>query len=96
MKVRILRRFLAFDIGGTILKYGVLTEEGTFVEKYECLTEAYLGGPAILDKVKRLGRPSLISIRLAVFALARPAKWIRIKGRFYMPLPSFRIIQVPH
>ncbi|WP_155645527.1 ROK family protein [Peribacillus simplex] len=55
MKVRILRRFLAFDIGGTILKYGVLTEEGTFVEKYECLTEAYLGGPAILDKVKRLG-----------------------------------------
>lgn len=51
-----MRKFLAFDIGGTVLKYGVLTEEGTFIEKHECPAEAHLGGPAIIEKVKAFGK----------------------------------------
>ncbi|MCD7034607.1 ROK family protein [Metabacillus sp. GX 13764] len=50
-----MRKLLAFDIGGTLIKYGVLTEDGAFVEKFEKETEAYLGGPAILEKVKSYG-----------------------------------------
>lgn len=50
-----MRKFLAFDIGGTLIKYGVLFENGTFIEKYESPTEAHHGGAAILDKVKKFG-----------------------------------------
>ncbi|MGF7047432.1 putative NBD/HSP70 family sugar kinase/DNA-binding MurR/RpiR family transcriptional regulator [Paenibacillus sp. DS2015] len=50
-----MRKFLAVDIGGTLIKYGVLTEDGTFIVKNECPTEASLGGSAILDKVKTFG-----------------------------------------
>ncbi|MEE6450805.1 ROK family protein [Gottfriedia acidiceleris] len=51
-----MRKFLAFDIGGTLIKYGVLFENGTFIEKYESPTEAHLGGTAILKKVKEFGQ----------------------------------------
>ncbi|MDQ1147713.1 putative NBD/HSP70 family sugar kinase/DNA-binding MurR/RpiR family transcriptional regulator [Bacillus sp. SORGH_AS 510] len=51
-----MRKFIAFDIGGTLIKYGVLHEDGTFIEKHECLTEAYLGGEAIIRKVMDCGR----------------------------------------
>lgn len=51
-----MRKFLAFDIGGTLIKYGVLNEDGTFIEKYEFPTEAHLGGAAILNKVKECGK----------------------------------------
>lgn len=51
-----MKKFLAFDIGGTLIKYGVLDEDGTFLEKHESPTEAYLGGPAIVEKVKEYGR----------------------------------------
>ncbi|WP_164667740.1 ROK family protein [Virgibacillus doumboii] len=50
-----MRNFLAFDIGGTLIKYGVLTEKGVFLEKSEKPTEAYLGGMEVLNKVKQLG-----------------------------------------
>jgi predicted NBD/HSP70 family sugar kinase/DNA-binding MurR/RpiR family transcriptional regulator len=51
-----MRKFIAFDIGGTLIKYGVLNEDGTFIEKHECLTEANLGGEAIIRKVMECGR----------------------------------------
>ncbi|KIL43066.1 ROK family protein [Jeotgalibacillus campisalis] len=52
-----MRKFLAFDIGGTLIKFGVLTEDGTIIEKFEIETEAYLGGPVILEKIKQHGKP---------------------------------------
>ncbi|WP_068607588.1 ROK family protein [Paenibacillus swuensis] len=50
-----MRRFLTFDIGGTWIKYGVLNEDGTIVEKHEVLSEAQLGGAALMEKVKSCG-----------------------------------------
>ena len=50
-----MRNFIVVDIGGTLIKYGVLTERGTFLEKSEILTEAQLGGPIVLNKVKKIG-----------------------------------------
>ncbi|WP_071435432.1 ROK family protein [Bacillus kwashiorkori] len=50
-----MRKFIAFDIGGTLIKYGVLAEDGTIIEKFETPTEAQLGGPVIVDKVKKFG-----------------------------------------
>lgn len=50
-----MRKLLAFDIGGTLLKYGVLKEDGSIIEKFECPSEAHLGGAFIINKVKELG-----------------------------------------
>ncbi|WP_069187874.1 ROK family protein [Sporosarcina globispora] len=51
-----MRNFLTVDIGGTLIKYGVITEEGNFIERFEMLTEAHLGRAEIVKKVKQLGR----------------------------------------
>ncbi|AZB41690.1 ROK family protein [Bacillus sp. FJAT-42376] len=51
-----MRKFIAFDIGGTLIKYSVLLEDGTFAAKYETETEAHLGGAAIVEKVKTYGK----------------------------------------
>lgn len=50
-----MRNFLTFDIGGTLIKYGVITEKGTFLTKTETPTESHLGGKAVLNKVKKIG-----------------------------------------
>lgn len=50
-----MRQFLAFDIGGTLLKFGVLNEDGAIVEKFEIPSEAHLGGASIMEKVKKHG-----------------------------------------
>ncbi|WP_337970060.1 ROK family protein [Virgibacillus salexigens] len=54
-----MRKFLAIDIGGTFIKYGVLTEMGNLINKNEILTDAHLGGAGVLRKVKKIGKQSL-------------------------------------
>lgn len=46
-----MKYYVSLDIGGTSIKYGVMDEEGTIVEKASCDTEAAAGGPAIVKKV---------------------------------------------
>lgn len=45
-----MKRYISIDIGGTAIKYGVLTEDGRIVSRSEMATEAYKGGSAILHK----------------------------------------------
>ncbi|MET3557646.1 putative NBD/HSP70 family sugar kinase [Streptococcus rupicaprae] len=47
-------KYVAIDIGGTQIKYGLIDETGTILEDYKIDTEAHLGGPAILDKVGQI------------------------------------------
>lgn len=46
--------YLAIDIGGTAIKYGLVTEQGQLLRKEEIPTEASKGGPRILAKVLSL------------------------------------------
>lgn len=46
--------YLVFDIGGTSIKYGLINYDEQLVEEHEIPTQAYLGGPAILDKVMKI------------------------------------------
>ena len=39
------KKYISIDIGGTAIKYGILTEQGVILERYEMATEAYKGGP---------------------------------------------------
>lgn len=47
-------KYVAIDIGGTQIKYGLVDETGTVLEQHKIDTQAHLGGPAILDKVRRI------------------------------------------
>lgn len=44
-------RTVAIDIGGTMIKHGIVDNLGCIVEASELATEAYKGGPGILQKV---------------------------------------------
>lgn len=46
-----MKHYLAFDIGGTQIKYGIVTEEGELLDHWLMDTEAWNGGMAIIDKV---------------------------------------------
>ncbi|HIT90645.1 MAG TPA: ROK family protein [Candidatus Merdenecus merdavium] len=46
-----MKEYICIDIGGTTIKYGVINEKGNFSRVEECDTEAYQGGPKILNKV---------------------------------------------
>ena len=45
-----MKEYVCVDIGGTAMKYGVVQEEGKFLETGEIPTEAWKGGPGILEK----------------------------------------------
>ena len=60
-----MRNFITFDIGGTLIKYGVITEKGTFLEKNETPTEAHLGGKVVLQKVMKIGDQILDSYEIS-------------------------------
>lgn len=47
---------VAFDIGGTNIKYGVLNEQGDILYKSKTATKASEGGAAIIVQVKELAR----------------------------------------
>ena len=45
-----MKRYVCIDIGGTAIKYGVLSEDGEIMCRNEMRTESYKGGPSILAK----------------------------------------------
>lgn len=47
--------FICIDVGGTSIKYGLATKDGSFISKGNILTEAKKdGGYGILDKIKKI------------------------------------------
>lgn len=46
-----MRKYICIDIGGTAIKYGLIDENGNILNRFEAKTDAYKGGPAILEKV---------------------------------------------
>jgi predicted NBD/HSP70 family sugar kinase len=45
-----MKKYISIDIGGTAIKYGLITEEGEILNRSERKTEAAKGGPSILEK----------------------------------------------
>lgn len=44
-------KYICFDIGGTKIKYGIIDDNYTIIEKKDIDTEAYLGGRQIVNKI---------------------------------------------
>ncbi len=45
-----MKKYVSIDIGGTAIKYGLLSAEGIIIHRGETPTEAWKGGPSILEK----------------------------------------------
>ena len=49
-----MKKYIAIDIGGTAIKYGIVSEAAEIEYKNSIKTEAWKGGPSILEKVIEL------------------------------------------
>ncbi|WP_334302890.1 ROK family protein [[Clostridium] colinum] len=49
-----MKQYITIDIGGTMIKYGIIDENGNILEANEIETEAFKGGSHIFDKVKNI------------------------------------------
>ncbi|MDE6357859.1 MAG: ROK family protein, partial [Eubacteriales bacterium] len=49
-----MKQYISIDIGGTMIKYGLIDESGNITETNETETEAYLGGQHILQKITKI------------------------------------------
>ena len=49
-----MKKYISMDIGGTMIKYGVINEKHIVEEFYECATEAHKGGVCLIEKVKKI------------------------------------------
>lgn len=49
-----MKQYISIDIGGTMIKYGLINENGNITETNETETEAYLGGQHILQKITKI------------------------------------------
>ncbi|HIR88092.1 MAG TPA: ROK family protein [Candidatus Fimimorpha faecalis] len=56
-----MKQYICIDVGGTSIKYGILEQSGRFLDTSEIPTEAHLGGPAIIEKMKSIIREYLSS-----------------------------------
>lgn len=55
------KNILAFDIGGTFIKYGIVTEDGLVLSKHQEKTPAQEGGTAIVQLLKKIGESMITS-----------------------------------
>lgn len=49
-----MKKYVSIDIGGTAIKYGLITEDGEILRRGERKTESYKGGPSILKKTAEI------------------------------------------
>lgn len=81
-------KYICIDIGGTSIKYGIISEDAAVQSRNEIPTEAEKGGRSILEKVRRLiveleERPSGICISTA--GMVDPAKGLVVYAAPLIP-----------
>jgi predicted NBD/HSP70 family sugar kinase len=65
-----MKHYLAFDIGGTQIKYGIVTGDGEILSHWIMDTEAHLGGRAIIDKVITTGKTIVTDYAVSGIAIS--------------------------
>ena len=65
-----MKHYLAFDIGGTQIKYGIVSEDGDILSHWIMDTEAQFGGRAIIDKVIAAGKTIMADYPVSGIAIS--------------------------
>jgi predicted NBD/HSP70 family sugar kinase len=74
------KQFIAFDIGGTHIKYGIVREDGSVSASFLADTEAHLGGHSIVRKLIHLSRELLKSYEAEGVAISTAGRVDAEKG----------------
>lgn len=82
-----MKNYVSIDIGGTSIKYGVIAEDGTILIKDNMDTEAYKGGPEILNKVSRIVENYLDKYKLAGICISTAGMVDTEKGEIFYSSP---------
>lgn len=75
-----MKEYIAFDIGGTQIKYGIVSETGTVLKHKTVPTEIHLGGEQIIQKLILLSKKLMGNIRFGELVLVRRELLTLIKG----------------
>ncbi|HFI0933685.1 TPA: ROK family protein [Streptococcus suis] len=81
-------RYLAVDIGGTQIKYGLVNQDGKLLEQYKMDTQAHLGGPHILATVKDLVRKYKDNSDISGVAISSAGMVDHVKGEIFYSGPQ--------
>lgn len=82
-----MKNYVSIDIGGTAIKYGVIAEDGTILIKDKIDTEAYKGGPEILNKVFRIVENYLEKYKLVGICISTAGMVDTEKGEIFYSSP---------
>lgn len=80
--------YVAIDIGGTNIKYGLIDPEGQLVESQEIPTEAHKGGPHILQTTKDIVASYLEKAPVAGVAISSAGMVDPDKGEIFYSGPQ--------
>lgn len=79
--------YVGIDIGGTAIKYGVIADDGRILIKDKMDTEAYKGGPEILNKVFRIVENYLEKYKLVGICISTAGMVDTEKGEIFYSSP---------
>ena len=60
-----MKKYLTFDIGGTMIKYGLVNDQGVIIDHHLMASEAHLGGLHIISQIENIARAYLADHTLA-------------------------------
>lgn len=82
-----MKNYISIDIGGTAIKYGIVTEDGSILCKEKMDTEAHKGGPEILRKVTGIAEKYLEEYRPAGICISTAGMVDTEKGEIFYAAP---------
>ena len=85
-----MKEYIAFDIGGTQIKYGIVSETGTVLKHKTVPTEIHLGGEQIIQKLILLskilmGEHTILGIGISTAGIVNVNKGIVTGGADHIP-----------
>lgn len=83
-----MKTYACIDIGGTMMKYGLVNEAGQILKQMKRPTEAHLGGPGIMRKVEEIIEGFLETSDLAGIALSSAGMVDPDKGEIFYSGPQ--------
>ena len=82
-----MRKYISIDIGGTAIKYGVIAEDASILSRSEMPTEAWNGGPSILDKTAEIVRRACEAEEISGICISTAGMVDPQKGEIFYAAP---------
>lgn len=82
-----MKKFVSIDIGGTAIKYGMIDENGTILSRNEMKTEAWKGGPSILEKALNIVEDFRKEEEISGICISTAGMVDTVKGEIFYSAP---------